>query len=98
VSDEKKGSEDVVALGYTLPNGDIPFVRQRENVIEAGTARIVREGEPLGEAEVVRLEPNEDGLTYRAQPLYDGRKGPTKVNSNAFRNGWDAVFGNKQLN
>lgn len=58
--DEKADSNEDVALicGVAANGSDLHVVRRRNNRIEAGVARALREGQPI-QGELVRLRPRE---------------------------------------
>lgn len=103
MSDEKPKpcpDGDVMQLGPDL-GGVRPFIRHKaDHTIEGGMARIVKEGEPIT-CEAVRARPRPDGR-FDVDELYTppeesggDKKGPTMVASDAYRRGWDNIFGNK---
>lgn len=75
-------------------------VRQRQDRVEIGELREVREGKPVM-GEVVRLSQREgQERLFDVEVLYDGAKsarrqavGPARISSNAYRDNWDAIFG-----
>lgn len=104
MADEKKAPDaataDVISFGAELPSGEVPFVRTRADeegnlTIEGGVAAIT-EGEPPasnGDGELLRLEHLHDNHFEVVEVL---GKGPVKVNSRAYRQNWDSIFGAKQ--
>ena len=103
MADEKKPDVpcDVIAVGETLPNGDISFVRQRQDetgtTIEGGTLRVlpdVPEAAPDDVEEVVRMSHLTGNLFQVNEVVHKG--GPAMVNNSAFRNNWETIFGSKQ--
>ena len=103
MADEKKADlpSDVIVVGETLPNGDASFVRYREDeagpVVQGGTLRVLSE-DPSEDGsdvdEVVRLSHVTDNVYNVVETVRKG--GPAMVNSPAFRNGWETLFGNRQ--
>lgn len=101
-------TRDVVVLAAPTDDGDgHKVLRLREGRLEAGEVRPLREGRPIT-GEVVGLRPRADDprvcdVTVHAKapaptpPADDamslGHKGPARVNSAAFREGWDSIFG-----
>jgi hypothetical protein len=89
---------DVVLLGPPTADGDgIHVLRARDERLEAGELRALREGKPIT-GEVVSLEPRADNphvcnvtASYSA-PAPRG-KGPPQIASEAYRSGWDEIFG-----
>jgi len=97
MEDEKKpcGGEFVIP-SLPGPDGSLSLLHHHaDHSVTVDHVRSVEEGENISGEEVFRLVAREDGPGFRKETLYDGRKGPAKVNSAGFRNGWDAVFGKK---
>jgi hypothetical protein len=99
VAEEKKGSTcpeaDVLAVGRTLPDGGVTFIRHKnDHTIESGTIVPLPEGAPPPGVEVVHLE-HRNGNEYNVTvaPACDG---PAMVNSSAYRSNWDSIFGGRQ--
>ncbi len=97
----EKPRSDVVLLGPPTTDGaGVHVLRAREDRIEAGEMRPLKDGVPLAEgAEVVKLSPRpgapgicdvEVALARGAPPR---AKGPARVSSRSYRQGWDEVFG-----
>jgi hypothetical protein len=91
VSSEPVPSSDTVLLGPTLPSGQVPFIRQQGETLSGGFARVVEDGEPVGTSEELIALERIEGDVYKAKTLY-APKGPSKVTTNAYRNGWDNIF------
>jgi hypothetical protein len=129
--------EDVVLLHSPSESGDgIRVIRKRDDAIELGELRPVREGQPI-HGEVVRLTQREESaLLFDCEVLVQkpalpeakpaaaapsareassgakdassganeakepprplGHKGPPRVTSDAYRGGWDAIFGKRR--
>ena len=91
--------EDVMTVGADLGNGFRPYIRHKSDcTLETGVVRPQGDGEPLGYADaLVRLEGEEGGDTFRVETLYErprnDTKGPAKVTTQAYRSGWDRIFG-----
>ena len=91
---------DVVILGPPTADGaGVHVLRAREEKVEVGELRALEEGRPIV-GEVVTLAPRKDNPrvwdvkdSFRA-PGSAG-KGPAKVATEAYRDGWDEVFGKK---
>jgi len=90
--------QDVVLVHARNPErGSYGIVRWRDNRVELGEMRPVKEGQPL-QGEVVRLHEREAPL-YDVEVLLDAPAphargaGPPKVTSNDYRTGWDGIFG-----
>lgn len=140
----ERDRKDIVLLHSPTESGDgIRVIRQRDDSIEVGELRAMREGQPI-HGDVVRLTPREDharlfdcevlvpreatsalppaaprrdapapralgpakspGAEAKApekdaapppeRPL--GHKGPARVTTEAYRGGWDLIFGGKR--
>lgn len=127
--DGERDDDDVVLLHSPTESGDgIRVVRKRQDTIELGELRPMREGQPI-HGDVVRLTPREDhALLFdcevvvpsharkepqetkpsapalpaatarapeRSEPTKVQHKGPPRVTSDAYRGGWDAIFGQR---
>ncbi len=102
-------ARDVVLVGEPKEGGAVDVVRLRQDRIEAGELRPVEDGKPLY-GELVKLSPrgehprlfDVDVLAAAPQRQSDaaerGHRGPALVNSEAFREGWENVFGSRSLN
>ncbi len=100
-----KPAADVVLVRGPSDDGvGVEILRLRNEKLEAGQLRPAAPGKPIV-GELVRLErrPEHEALfdvevLHRADPPSEAaaaRKGPAKVSSNAYREGWDHVFGSK---
>lgn len=104
----EKGPRDrALILGELPEQKGVAILRQRDESapVEAGVLRTPREGEPIT-GELVSLTPTVEGspvcdvkvhldartLTGDPRPK-DSHKGPPRVSSQAYRSGWDALFG-----
>lgn len=85
--------DDVMSLGPALPGGGRLYVRQLpDQSIDVGVAKEVADGTPmLGEQELVQLTRRDDGY-YNVTEIYSN-KSRTRVTSDAYREGWDQIFG-----
>lgn len=100
--DQDCGHKDVMTLGPVLSeNGLRPYIRHKADcTLETGVTRPLEEGESASFADgILQLEPGSHG-TYDVTTLYERPrttqaepKGPAKVTTEAFRSGWDRVFG-----
>ncbi|MEZ4293927.1 MAG: hypothetical protein R3B70_03040 [Polyangiaceae bacterium] len=111
--------EDVVLLHSPTETGDgIRVLRKRDESLEIGELRPMREGQPI-HGEVVRLSQREESsLLFDCEVLVPGadkkpkpqekeperlpaapkkldHKGPARVTTDAYRGGWDVIFGAK---
>ena len=101
-------AQDVVLLGPKTADGaGVHVLRAREEKIEVGELRPLEEGRPIV-GEIVTLAPRKDNPrlcdvtdSYRAPALTStpalaaAQKGPAKVATEAYREGWDEIFGKK---
>lgn len=95
--DAKCSGEDRLVVGPTLPDGSYSYVRHTaEHAIEVGAMRPHRDGEPLG-SNSFHLE-ERGGGEYAVKPVFDGKahKGPAQVSSEAYRDNWENIFGQRQ--
>lgn len=100
-------SQDVVLLGPPTADGEgVHVLRAREERVEAGELRALREGQPVT-GEVVSLQPREGNPRicdvkdsfHPSPPSHPARakagaarKGPAQVASQAYRERWDEIF------
>lgn len=99
---------DVVLVGPRLRDatgdagGDgFAVLRRREDRVELGAIRELREGRPIDGGELVRLRPRpEHGRLFDVEVLAElpraagaAAGGPPQVANDAYRAGWDAIFG-----
>ena len=95
--DAAKKPTDVVVLGPPTPDGEgVRVLRAREERIETGELRTLREGKPIT-GEVVALEPRKENprvcdVKSSYQHAAPAKKGPAQVASDVYRKNWDAVF------
>jgi hypothetical protein len=94
--------KEFVTLGPSLPDGSVMAVKSSDDGIQFGTLQKIEEGDSLLGKDLVRLSPVENLPLYEMEHVYDGRipdqksSGPSMVNSRAYRDGWDNIFGNKK--
>lgn len=101
------GSDRALLLGELPGARGVAVLRQRADdaPIEAGVVRPMRDGEPIV-GELVSLEPtpanprvcsvkvHHDARPAAADPAKSApHKGPARVASDAYRAGWDEIFG-----
>src|SRR5512139_3420761 len=104
------GPKDVLFVGNnTTEGGGAPVVRLRDGRIETGELREAREGQPIV-GELVKLSKrSEHDRLFDVEVLATGptaeprgelpaaaRKGPAKIATEAYRTGWDAIFGKER--
>lgn len=98
----KDKDTDVVLLGPpTADGGGVHVLRAHEQKVETGELRALQEGRPIT-GEVVTLAPRKDNprvcdvtASYRPPTMAVAHKGPANVATDAYRDGWDEVFGKK---
>jgi hypothetical protein len=98
ISDDTCSDGDMVSMGPCLGNIR-PFVRHHaDHHLEPGIARLVSsEQAPPNSSNSIHLR-HRYGNLYDVIPFPESAsraKGPSKVNSDAFRSGWDTIFGKK---
>lgn len=101
-----EGSRDIALIHGVTPEGDLQVLRKREDRLELGAVRALREGVPIT-GEVVKLTPRkefpllcdvETALTVQAperSPSTDTaapRKGPAQVATESYRTNWDRIW------
>jgi hypothetical protein len=106
MSERNKADGRDVALLYA-PTDDgqgARVLRSREGAVETGEVRPVRDGQPLGQGELVRLSPRAEApCLYDVEVLHDAkdsseasaespRGGPAQVASDDYRENWDRIF------
>jgi hypothetical protein len=101
--DEKKGdcsTGDELQAGPELPGGFRPFVRHTsDHTIQTGVMKKIEEGEPIYD-NAMYLKPL-DGNRFevvselRKDAEATTKSGPAKVNTKAYRDNWDGIFGKK---
>jgi hypothetical protein len=101
--DDAKKPLDVVLLHSPTDDGQgARVLRVRDDSLSVGEVRPVVEGQPLNDREVVRLKPREgaprvcdvETLYEPPAPKREGH-GPAKVATKQFREGWEAIFGER---
>lgn len=103
---EGGGSQDVALIHGVNAEGDLQILRKRENRLELGAVRALREGAPI-HGEVVRLTPRKGfpllcdvETTFQPPappppPTGDTaglRKGPAQVATEEYRRNWDLIW------
>ena len=105
--DPPAGTGDVVLLHSPTEDGEgTRVLRARDGRLEVGEVRPLKEGRPITGAEVVSLTPRPDAprvcdvkvhvkppTPAAGAPKSLPHKGPARVTSGAYRDGWDALFG-----
>lgn len=94
--DSKRKGEDVLVVHSPTDDGrGWRVLRKREERLEVGAIRPVEEGKPL-QGELVSLRPREGTPLYDVEVQYApprAHAGPARVSTDAYRSGWDAIFG-----
>jgi hypothetical protein len=83
-----------LVVGASEDGSSLAILRKRsaDAPLEAGIVRPLQEGAPI-HGEVIRLAPRPDApLVCDVEVQLDARKGPPKVASSRYREGWDRVF------
>lgn len=98
-------AKDVVLVGARSESGSWPVLREREETLEVGELRELQEGKPIsnhGSTELVKLSRRPeharlfDVETIAALPgRPSARNGPAQVANEAYREGWELVFGDR---
>jgi hypothetical protein len=105
VSDgETSKKEDVLLVGGPTESGEgCHVLRKRDDQLEVGELRAVREGRPL-QGELVRLKPRQESerlfdvdvvMAAPKRPEARSNAGPAQVASDDYRRNWDRVFAKK---
>ncbi|HEY8945238.1 MAG TPA: hypothetical protein VIM73_13295 [Polyangiaceae bacterium] len=102
----ESGSQDVALIHGVTPEGDLRVIRKREDRVELGALRALREGAPI-HGEVVRLTPRKEfpllcdvesayqpsALPAPQDPPATGpRKGPAQVATEDYRRNWERIW------
>lgn len=91
-------------IGDECVEGVRHYVRRHEDGrVEAGHVATLESGKMRDRARgYIELEPTEPGCDPRVrrvkQDIPYTSRGPRTVSTDAYRNGWDAVYGRKELN
>ncbi len=104
MDESSKDPRDRLYVHSQSEHGGYRVVRSRDDRVEVGELRSVREGQPIV-GELVKLTPTEEHdavfdvevLMEAPQPKTE-HAGPVRVSSAAYRTGWDRVFGKNDLN
>lgn len=106
-NDNGGGGNDFMKVGPEMGNGMRPYIRHKSDCsMETGWVKPHADGEPIGYADgLIELQGREGDDVFNVRTLYErerapqdvaGQKsGPAMVSNNAFRSGWDRIFGNK---
>jgi hypothetical protein len=98
-SADSKSADIVLIHGRTADGEGVQGLRSRAGNGEGGEVRPMKEGRPLGEAEVVTLHPREGApllcdvkVVYKPPPPRSS-SGPPQIASKEYRKQWDRIFG-----
>jgi hypothetical protein len=101
-------SRDLVVLNGPTSDGEgVRVVRLREESVEVGEMRALKEGVPIGTGDVVKLHAREGSplvwdveVQYsgsgKSKPQTSGHAGPARVSNAAYRKNWDSIFGRSE--
>ena len=85
----------------TADGAGVHVIRARDEHIETGELRALQEGKPIS-GEVITLTPRESNPrvcdvteSFSSAGAGARAKGPAKVATEAYRQGWDEIFGPK---
>ena len=103
--DEPEGSDVALIHGKTADGEGLRIIRRREDRIELGAVRPLKEGAPIA-GEVVSLTPRPDfpllcdvKVQYSASAASDvpaaPRHGPAQVATDQYRENWDRIWQKK---
>lgn len=91
-----KQKTDRLIMGSEISDGVRVFVRKnKDDEISCGTLELTKEGKPV-DGEIVKLSEVSDSV-YDVESIYKS-PGPSKVASKKYKDGWDRIFGNKDVN
>ena len=98
-SDPEEKSDVVLLTGPTEDGEGVKVVRARDEQIETGEVRPLKEGKPLGSGEIVKLKPREGSkrlhdveVVMKVEQEARGN-GPPQVATTAYRESWERIFG-----
>ena len=101
MSDDEQKKTDVLFVGPPSDDGDgFKVLRRREESLEVGELRSVKEGKPI-HGDLVKLTPREgqdrvfDVDVIVPKPATEGdanKKGPAQVATSAYRENWELIF------
>ena len=104
------GGGDRLRIGPDRGDGVHHCIRHMpDHSVQQGWAAPVKDGEPIHDAELVRITHDPAHGDYCVQSLYGASQpqtppqadaagaGPPMVSSDKYRDGWDRIFGSKQV-
>jgi hypothetical protein len=99
MADPPERQDVVILAGPTEDGQGIRVLRARDEHIEGGEVRPLKEGRPLGSGEVVKLTPRKGAARVCDVEVVanlgseERGGGPPKVATKAYRESWDRIFG-----
>lgn len=99
--DTGPSTDTILVYGKSQENDAYSVLRKRGESVELGALREVEEGKPL-HGELVKLSRRADhpllfdvNVLHDATPKLEGRSGPAQVATDAYREGWEIIFGHE---
>lgn len=95
----QENKEDFVLLGKEVSEDtcQVLHCKPSTGTAELGYLSKLKDGQPL-DGDIVKLSERE-GPGYRMEYVYrHSSKGPSKVNSEKYKDGWENIWGDKVLN
>lgn len=93
-----KDVKDKIFMGPDFGNGTRPFVRVKEKnqglEVSAGSASFIKDNTEPESGTVAYLK-HLGGDAYEVKKERPAGSGPCQVSSDAYRKGWDGIFGKK---
>ena len=98
---DPKNSDVVLLTGPTEDGEGIRVVRARDDRLETGEVRPLKEGKPIGKGEVVKLAPRAAApqvcdveVLAKVEPAPEARahRKPAQVATHAYRESWERIF------
>ena len=68
--------------------------RTKDGEVKTGVLTPLKEGQPIT-GDAIKLN-HCHGNVYEVETLYDGKAGPCRANSAAYRSNYDSIFGEKK--
>ena len=103
VGADKKTDDVVLVHGRSEDGKALAVIRKQGESFSSGIVRVAEEGKPIL-GELVRLRPREDapmlcdvevlhGTASASEPEAHDHQGPSRAATVAYRNGWEAIWG-----
>ncbi|QQR88779.1 MAG: hypothetical protein IPJ88_11110 [Myxococcales bacterium] len=97
ISLSKERVDQLLIHGRTEDGQGLKVLRRRDDIVEAGVAHPLREGQSI-QGEVVRLKPHPDfpllcDVEVELADPKSMRKGPSKASTPRFRANWNTIWG-----